>query len=272
MTISKTKAGGWSENQKLTSSQITAIDANIENSLDKRSGHSDTLESTITVNSNGSILVTGTGNKIVLNAAAKIVANASGSQILANASGSKIITANGAVFEIGGSTEFPQFTTSRSRSILFSHGDATYVNSWVDSGAGEDFISTNVGGVFTCDVPVHDGATISSIDMFYIIGSSHFPQYKLNLSCERFDVTTNIGSSLNSTFLQYVSGTNSSTYYNGGAVQTFNYVCNQNNVCDNTKYRFVAFIEEEYGTSSVAGNKILGFRVNFSDISTMKFA
>lgn len=49
MTLQRTKPGGWTYAEVLTSPQITAIDQNIENALDKRSGESDLLESDIEV-------------------------------------------------------------------------------------------------------------------------------------------------------------------------------------------------------------------------------
>lgn len=49
MSISRVKPAGWAVNEKLTSAQMNAVDTNITNALDKRSGQSDTLASTITV-------------------------------------------------------------------------------------------------------------------------------------------------------------------------------------------------------------------------------
>lgn len=51
MTIAITKAGGWGIDEKLTSGQITAIDSNVANALDKRAGQTDTLASTVTATS-----------------------------------------------------------------------------------------------------------------------------------------------------------------------------------------------------------------------------
>ncbi len=50
MTIQRTKPGGWGYAEVLTSAQITAIDANIENAVDKRTGQTDTIESDLTIN------------------------------------------------------------------------------------------------------------------------------------------------------------------------------------------------------------------------------
>lgn len=184
--ITRLKPLGWSTNQTLLSSEISAVDQNIENALDKRSGQTDTLGSDLTVS--GTMDVTGTGNRIVLSAAGKIVADANGSQILANAAGSKIITANGAIFEVGGNTEFPVFTTSRSRSKVFL-SPITANNGWEYS-VGTYLTATVGGGPCVIEIPVHDGATLVSVEMFYQIATSHFPASKLNMSIERYDITS----------------------------------------------------------------------------------
>lgn len=49
MTNTRTKPGGWGYAEVLTHDQISAIDANIENTLDKRSGQTDTLASDVIV-------------------------------------------------------------------------------------------------------------------------------------------------------------------------------------------------------------------------------
>lgn len=49
MTLQRTKPGGWGYAEVLTSAQISAIDANIENALDKRSGQTDTIDSDLTI-------------------------------------------------------------------------------------------------------------------------------------------------------------------------------------------------------------------------------
>lgn len=49
MTISRVKPAGWGTNETLTSTQATALDVNTVSALDKRSGQTDTLSSTVTV-------------------------------------------------------------------------------------------------------------------------------------------------------------------------------------------------------------------------------
>lgn len=57
MTIQRTKSPDWAANEVLTSDQMNAVDTNITHALDKRSGQSDTLGSTITMTSGSGFLV-----------------------------------------------------------------------------------------------------------------------------------------------------------------------------------------------------------------------
>jgi hypothetical protein len=56
MTLSRSKLAGWGVGDELTSSEITAVDAQIEDALDKRSGQTDTLASVITCSGAGRII------------------------------------------------------------------------------------------------------------------------------------------------------------------------------------------------------------------------
>ncbi|KYF87777.1 hypothetical protein BE20_24850 [Sorangium cellulosum] len=49
MALTRTKNPDWGVNEKLTSAQINALDANVTNALDKRAGQTDTLASNIEV-------------------------------------------------------------------------------------------------------------------------------------------------------------------------------------------------------------------------------
>lgn len=49
MSITRVKSAGWGVNEKLRSVDISAVDANTSFALDKRSGQTDTLASTVTV-------------------------------------------------------------------------------------------------------------------------------------------------------------------------------------------------------------------------------
>jgi hypothetical protein len=56
MSLTRVKALGWTLGEKYTSVQATAVDANIEGALDKRSGQTDTLSSVVTAAGSGRII------------------------------------------------------------------------------------------------------------------------------------------------------------------------------------------------------------------------
>ena len=55
MSIIRVMPSGWGVNQKLTSGQMSSVDANASYGLDKRAGQSDTLASTVSVIGNISV-------------------------------------------------------------------------------------------------------------------------------------------------------------------------------------------------------------------------
>src|SRR5262245_38739803 len=78
MSLSRTKSPDWGVGEKLTSAQANALDANVTNALDKRSGQTDTLQSVVSCSGAGRIVETtvtgadanttytaGGGNKII---------------------------------------------------------------------------------------------------------------------------------------------------------------------------------------------------------------
>lgn len=58
MTIARIKSPDWGVGEILTAAQMNALDANVTNALDKRSGQTDTLESVITTSGAGRIVPT----------------------------------------------------------------------------------------------------------------------------------------------------------------------------------------------------------------------
>jgi hypothetical protein len=78
MTISRVKPGNWGIGEKLASADLNALDVNVTNALDKRSGQTDTLASIVSASGAGRIIDTavtgvdantsyqaGGGNKII---------------------------------------------------------------------------------------------------------------------------------------------------------------------------------------------------------------
>lgn len=129
MAITRVKSPDWGVGEKLTSPQMNALDENVTFALDKRSGESDTLESTVSIEGSGSIS-TGSagarirahfsGSKIEASASgatieasangASILASANGSKIAATTAGAKIRTESGGRLELA-DNDYPQLAT-----------------------------------------------------------------------------------------------------------------------------------------------------------------
>lgn len=54
--ISRVNGSGWSILDRLTSAQMNAVDLNVTNALDKRSGQTDTLQSVVTCSNGGRVI------------------------------------------------------------------------------------------------------------------------------------------------------------------------------------------------------------------------
>lgn len=122
MTITRTKSPDWAVNEVLTSAAMNAVDANITNALDKRSGQSDTLGSAITMSS-GSGFIVGSGASIQF------------------ASGSGFIVGTGTTFIVASSAAFS--------------GTISFTNTVTHSGATNFNLNTSFGVLGT---ETHSGA------------------------------------------------------------------------------------------------------------------
>lgn len=185
------------------------------------------------------------------------------------ASGGTLNVASGGALTIAGTSYFPQFGTARTKSRVFSYVPDVTIAGW-DTSSDTSIASSSTGADLHLKIPAHAGATLDSIDIFYKIGSSHFPDTKLAFSARYVNVTTGVSGSMGGS--GSAAGTNASEYYNGGAVQTFTITPDtQNTSLDPSAYLYYAVITEEFGSGSVAGNRIYGCRANFSAIADTQF-
>lgn len=105
MTISRAVPGGWGTGDTLAAADLNQVDTNTTYALDKRTGQTDTLRSTVTLTGSGAgILLQGAGanaGRIIVNSAdASIEADVPGAEIIASGNGARIAaTANGATVE-----------------------------------------------------------------------------------------------------------------------------------------------------------------------------
>lgn len=205
--------------------------------------------------------LTGAGTNLTLNSGAQLRSNAAGSIVLA-----------------GGSSDYPAFSATRSLTKRFGFNiQASQDKSlgWKYNGGytAPRLISTAVSDVGHFEIPIHDGATLSSVTVYYSIATSHFPANKLSFAVRRNPGNGSAESSLVVAGSTAVAGANAAAYFNSGTVTALTITCDQNNVMDRANFgSYYIVATEENGSSSVAGNYIYGFEATYTNISNMRFA
>lgn len=270
MTFPRIKAAGWTINEKLSSAQMTQLDIDHANSLDKTG---DTTTGVIHVGS-GSRLYLDNGGDGYINS------------IVSVGSTGKVTTAGTGTIELG-NNDFPKLSTThtgRARTITTplngfqssSHGtfnfasDSTYI-------VGDATSSSAMYGIVPRSM-LHIGATLSSVDVLFVVSSSHVALPFNTASMSVFSLPLTVGSTvpaslaLSTSAVQYFPLPATYTdYIDSSKLQTMTFTCNQNNVvAENTTY-FVN-IYDEYGAGSAAGNKFYALRFNYTNITDMRFA
>lgn len=199
-----------------------------------------------------------------------VVTIGSGSNLIVGSGGAATI-ASGGTLTIAGSSYFPAYGSARTRTIQFMPALGLTFTGW---GIGESAVAStaNAGNGLFVAVPTHNGATLSSITMYYSISASKFPSIGLlKLKVRRTDNAANL-LDLTSTGFQSVPGTNAATYYQGGAIVSATFTPDQNNIIDNTQYTYHLFVVDETGTGATTGNAIYGFQANYTNIVDQRFA
>jgi hypothetical protein len=279
MAFVRANSSGWAVGDILTSAQQNALDIDHALALDK-SVAGDTLSGVITVASTGEIL---------LNFADGVVGNANAS-ILANATGALISTTPGGILCAGGPTDFVALS-SRSRIVrtpLIVLGTLTGTHFSAAAEGGSNFAAAGtppgpptIVGVAADGVgvnlfcPVHNGATLTGVKFFLEVGQSHanvpatFPAFDIR----RTPIATYAGTtqSLFSGGPATASAGSGAAWFNGGNIQLWAGVCNQNNVIDTTTYVYNMVLFDESGANSKTGNVFFGAELTFASITTSAF-
>jgi hypothetical protein len=253
------------------SASLTTIDLGASSSLNTIGGTIDVDATSIFDIASGAVCTWTLGNGSVLN-----MTGASSSINLLSTS-TLNTTSNGQIVLGGGSNDWVTFSSSRSRTIRFgfNYELAGYATTgWKsDASSTPRLISTAVADEMVIQIPLHDGATLTSIKVFHEIDSSHLPATKFNAEVFRIYSSGTAPSSLCSGGPTYSDGANATDYYDSGNIKTMTITCDQNNVLDRSSVAaFVVNIKEESGASSVAGNLVYGFEATYTSISNTKFA
>lgn len=181
--------------------------------------------------------------------------------ILPNSAGSFLTVGTGNTLNVHGTHKtdvWPQWNTAQLRSIIESTTSGIAISgTWA---GGLQFVyDTGTGGVWAQQLyRTHHGATLYQLFVGLSVGTSHasVPAVRPSLSLIRYNWTGMFSpQALSTVDPQYFPNPGSgAAYYNGGAQQYMNYVCNQNNVIDNENYIYVLSITDESGAGSQINN------------------
>jgi hypothetical protein len=243
------------------------------------------LQATVTqavISAHSDGITTGTANGITSAATGGISTVVSGgiASLVANgittavAGGIQSTTAGG--FQLaGGASDWPTFSATRTRTVQYPCGGAPPPANWSSFGYGVG--STSTGVIIYIPFMPHNGATITSMQLYVNVGNPHaggvpgtFPSFEL---MRQALTGTTVPISLNSGGATSFTAASGTAWYNSNNAQASpTYSANQNNVIDTTQFCYYLKITEESGANAFAGNTYPAFRVGFTAIADMRFA
>lgn len=210
MSISRSKPEGWAFAEPLTSEQLNNLDTNSTNSLDKRSGQTDTLASDVTVT--GALTV---NNNITLTEDLIFI---TGAQIAGDVKSIVDIKFDG--------TTKPSFVSPRTyiRPIALNpiYNKLTAgVYDWEYNLTAAGFVNVPGNAVVVFNVPHWEGATLVSATVYYqIIASGPPGTSTTGLRAQSNVLEFSTGDGATSGFT-YAPNAGSGSYDAGGATQSF---------------------------------------------------
>ncbi len=242
------------------------MDSNQSNALDKTVA-GDTISGAVALASTGSLLVNASGAVINSSVAAGIVSSVSGGFQTTAVGGFKLA---------GGSTDWPTFSTARTRTQVWPLLFPVLGSGWTVSSSNGFLIGPATTQSQLLWLPnLHNGATLSSVAIFFSVTGAHAGVPTMpTLAVYRFPLVGTIGAqALSSSAIQAFSPTPGSgaAWVASNNIQTLIYNSNQNNVIDTTAYLYTATLTDESTPNQVAGNFYLGIDYGYTAISNMAF-
>lgn len=295
MSFSRVNPGGWATGAILTSTQQNQLDIDHANSVDKTVA-GDTISGLLGLTSTAAIVA-----GISSGAQGMSGAVTGGSVGLGYAPGTTTpLISTGVAYGImsavpagialgGGATDFPTFVgissgaapapIARSRVVVATAAAlGTLPTGWtVLTFTGIKNTSGSQGDSLPILMPLHNGATLSQVSVFFAVGVSHHPVTMPGMSVNRVPLVNGVGSTptsiaLSSTAVQNFPDPGSgSAYYASGNLQQMNYACNQNNVIDTTQYGYYVRLIDEAGSGFANGNVYYGVACTYGSIADMRF-
>lgn len=279
MAFTRVNPAGWAVSDKLTSAQINTLDTDHAGALDKRSGQTDTLLSSVTVSGAGQI--TANSSAAILSSVANgITSNVVGGIQAAVAAGIQS-TAAGGIQLAGGTLDWPTFQFARSYSQIVPPVLVYYLGTLPQQTS--ILTALGSGASYTFSFRPHHGATINTVTMVFAVGQGHaqVPVGLPSLIVYRGQDLTTTGVAVASETAASLRAAGAAVlvpapntaagYFASGNVQPLVFTADQNAVVDRAKFQYFITVQDENGTGSLSGNKFLGFIVNYSAIPNMQF-
>ena len=270
MSFSRVNGTSWSVGAQLTSAQMNQLDIDHANALDKTVA-GDTLSGVVQIAATGSIIAQN-ANGVTAQAAGGITAYV--------AAGIRTDVAGGIQLS-GGANDWPTFYATRTRTIALPLQPTPLASGWTSANGPIVGPATSVVQVLGLPV-VHNGATLTSVSITLIASGPHSSVPASLPSMQVFRQTLAASVFPNPTFAPALSTTSTqafspapgsgSAWDNSGETQLLTYICNQNNVIDNTQYAYYVLLIDEHGSGSVAGNLYYGLQCSYQGIADMRFA
>ncbi len=269
MSFSRVNPGSWPVGATVTAAQLNALDSDHANALDKTIA-GDTLSGVITMASTGQII-----------------------------GGAANAFQSGAVggFELtGGSTDWPTFSATRSRTAV---QPARYLGAPTGWLAGTDTdingrpissVAFGPGTAQWASIPIdriHNGATLATVTVWVQVVGGHsgvplvLPQVDvitMNIAGFTPGSYNSLRSGFNGAVMFGASGSGSTApatataWFNGGVAQSWVFNCNQNNVINTSTNLYAIQLQDESSTNSLPGNRYYGFQLGYTTIPNMAFA
>jgi len=248
--------GPFSFGAKLTSAQLNQLDTDHSLALDKSTA-GDQLAGAVTMASTASITASHAANIVI------------------SIAGGLKTTAVGGIQLAGGATDWPTFSATRTHHTVSPMLPQNPNTNWVTSING--YLLGQAVGAAPINIPLrlHDGATLTSLDLDFTIGSTHsgLPSNQPSYGISRLDVSGSAGTVVGLRSGGSVSlGAGSLAAYNAfvGVPVSLAYICDQNNVIDLSRYFYFAEILDENGTNAIAANQYYGIEA-FMTVADMRF-
>lgn len=147
-----------------------------------------------------------------------------------------------------------------------------YVNAdWAYEGYPSVLVGGATGVGVACYMPVHNGATLASVKLFFAIDHAHasLPTYQVGVGVIRYDLATGVAETLRTAGDLFLTAANGAAY---DASTSLTYTTDRYNVIDTSTYGYQLWVFDENGSNAWTNNKFYGFELTYTGITDLRFA